>query len=92
MLIKRYYAHISPEGLDFADMLPAFGLERTTPSCENLLMTNNVATEEVVAEWLASPPHKNCMLDPNMTVMGSASGVFDRQTGQILYVTIYANF
>jgi uncharacterized protein YkwD len=91
MLSKRYYAHTSPEGFDFADMLEEFGLEKTTPSCENLLMTSSATTDGVISEWLASPPHKACMLEPAMNAFGSASAIFDRQTGQRLYVTIYAN-
>ncbi len=90
MLVNRYYAHFSPDGSDFADWLTTFGLEKTTPACENLLMTQSTDEATVVAEWLTSPGHKACMLQPEMNAMGSASAVFDKQTKQILFVTIYA--
>ncbi len=91
MLSGHYYAHMSPSGVTFADGLEQFGLPKTTPSCENLLMTQHDTTETVVQEWLDSPAHKACMMDPAMNAVGHASAVFDSQTDQILHVTIYAS-
>lgn len=91
MLSKRYYAHVSPDGMDFADLLVEVGLQSTTPSCENLLMSLQTDSSLVVDEWMSSPPHRGCMLNPDMNAVGKAGAVFERQTGQMLYVTIYAS-
>ena len=91
MLEKQYYAHKSPDGTSFVDLLTMHNLSTTLYSCENLLMTSSDQAETAVAEWLASPGHKACMLDAGVNSIGSASAVFDAETGQKLYVTLYAN-
>lgn len=90
MIARKYYAHKSPEGINFADLLEDVGLSKTTPSCENLLLTNATDADVMIAEWLASPAHKACMLDTSMNSVGVAQATFDAATGQILVVTIYA--
>lgn len=91
MVSKGYYAHVSPDGTDFADMLTAFGLSASTPSCENLLLTASTAPAAMTREWLASSSHEKCLLDQSNVRIGVAEGVFDEATGQTIVVTIFAS-
>ncbi len=91
MVSRRYYAHTTPDGTDFADMLTTFGLSATTPSCENLLLTASKNPTTMTREWLASSSHEKCLLDQSKVRIGVAEGVFDQSTGQTVVVTIFAS-
>ena len=91
MISRGYYAHVSPDGTDFADMLATVGLSATTTSCENLLLTASTAPTTMTREWLASSSHEKCMLDADNVRIGVAEGVFDEATGQNIVVTIFAS-
>ncbi len=88
MKTKRYYSH-SFEGKTFSDLLEKYAISRTAQSCENLLLTNDPAT--AVAQWSVSLPHKDCMLNGKMNRIGMAEVLFDEDTEQHLYVTVYAS-
>lgn len=88
---RSYYAHVSPEGTDFVDTFASVGIDPTTRSCENLLLTSTPTTASHVEEWSASPSHTSCMLSADMSRIGVAYGTFDVRTGQIIVVTIYAH-
>ncbi len=91
MRAQRYYAHRSPAGRTFVDLFAQYTIPATTYSCENLLMTTSSSEQDALNEWMASPPHKDCMLDPQMTRVGFAAVEFDSVTGQQLFVAIFAN-
>lgn len=91
MVSRGYYAHTTPDGTDFADMLTTYGLSATTPSCENLLLTASTNPATMTREWLASSSHEKCMLDADNVRIGVSEGVFDQVTGQTIVVTIFAS-
>lgn len=88
MVDRQYYAHQTPEGNNFADFLNTVGLHSDLTSCENLLLTTVNQPYSMIGEWLASPAHRACMLDENMTRVGVAS--VDYGDGFQLAVTIFA--
>ncbi|MCA9328725.1 hypothetical protein KC959_03065 [Candidatus Saccharibacteria bacterium] len=90
MVSKQYYAHLSPEGKTFVDLYTQNGLSNTMYSCENLLLSSSADEKQALADWLASPAHKACMSDKLMNRVGVASITFDQETGQKLFVTIFA--
>ena len=90
MVSKHYYAHVSPEGKTFVDLYAQKGLSNTMYSCENLLLSSSADEQQALADWLASPAHKACMSDKLVNRVGVASITFDKETGQKLFVTIFA--
>jgi uncharacterized protein YkwD len=90
MVTQGYYAHKSPQQLTFVNYLPDVGLSDKTYSCENLLMTQSKDPINAVNEWLNSPSHAACMKDKIVTRIGVYSLDFDQNTGQKLFVAIFA--
>ena len=61
MLQRGYYAHQSPTGESFMSYL-----ETDEYTCENLLLYPSEDPTEVVQQWLLSPQHRRCILDPRL--------------------------
>jgi uncharacterized protein YkwD len=91
MQTQQYYAHRSPQGFTFVDYFSAYGISRSTYSCENLLLSANEDAESAVAAWLDSPSHRECLLNQSMTTIGFARvSFFPDSREQQIYVTIFA--
>lgn len=90
MAANSYYAHNSPDGRSFVDLLAEQGMAPTLYSCENLLLSESSDTQHALSEWLSSPAHKSCMSDGLMNSVGVATITFDQSTGQQIFVTIFA--
>jgi uncharacterized protein YkwD len=67
MVLRRYFSHVSPDGLTFVDRLRRVGYVRS--SCawsagETLAWGTGAATTPAsrVAAWMQSPPHRAILL------------------------------
>ncbi len=78
MLVKQYFAHVSPSGLTLAYWIKRVGYNYSTAG-ENLAIGYATA-EEVVAAWRKSPEHYSNIIDPNFKDIGVAmsDGRFDK--------------
>lgn len=71
MSTNSYYAHKGSNGLVFDQMLASKGYG-INYGCENLNLDFTTAANTYVATWLASQPHKKCILNPTVTDAGYA--------------------
>jgi len=70
MLVHDYFAHGN-----FAQRMSQFGV-RGRVFAENLAWGSGVmAADATVARWLASPPHRSVLLDPELRRIGVATPV-----------------
>jgi uncharacterized protein YkwD len=70
MLRRQYFAHG-----DFGERIARFGV-RGHMFAENLVWGSGVMSPSSdVAEWLASPPHRANLLDPNLRRIGVATPI-----------------
>ncbi|QUF02898.1 CAP domain-containing protein [Actinosynnema pretiosum subsp. pretiosum] len=67
MASRGYFAHTSPEGVDFATRMREAGHPR--PAGENIAMGQRSA-EDVVGAWLDSEGHRRNILDCSFTTTG----------------------
>ncbi|GAA2662683.1 MULTISPECIES: CAP domain-containing protein [Actinosynnema] len=67
MASREYFAHTSPEGVDFATRMREAGYPR--PAGENIAMGQRSA-EDVVGAWLDSEGHRRNILDCSFTTTG----------------------
>lgn len=88
MVALNYYAHTDPSGKTFANLFENYEMPKTTPSCENLLLTTDATVSSMLAEWTASPAHNRCMQGSDWTHVGVAVIAFDENT--TIAVTIFA--
>jgi uncharacterized protein YkwD len=75
MVRRRYFAHVTPEGLNFADRIRGTGYLRTTRRWlvgETLAWgwRRRAAPARIVSGWLHSPPHRKVMLNPAYREVG----------------------
>ncbi|MDD5469654.1 MAG: CAP domain-containing protein [Candidatus Peribacteraceae bacterium] len=81
---RRYFSHITPEGRTYVDRMRAAGYFTPPASCscearctcepyfslgENIAQ-GQLTVEQVMSDWLNSPPHRENMLNPNFTDIG----------------------
>lgn len=72
MSTRAYYAHKSPEGLYYYDLLEQSGYNATY-NCENLNLDFTTQANTYVSSWLRSEAgHKECALDSRVTKAGYA--------------------
>ena len=74
MVTNNYYAHQSPNGLYFNDLMKqnriSYGF-----ACENLDLAFSGAESTYVADWMASTKgHRECLLNAQVTKIGVATG------------------
>lgn len=93
MAKNAYYAHRSPSGQFFDDVMKSQGIKVGTYACENLNMAEAADAENFVQTWLASKPHKDCLLDRRITSAGYAIAKIHVSNGvpinQYVVVAIY---
>lgn len=68
MFLSKYFAHISPQGLDLAYWLGRVGYNYAVAG-ENLAMGFN-NSEEVMTAWEKSPTHYDNLVDSNFSEIG----------------------
>jgi uncharacterized protein YkwD len=75
---RRYFAHETPDGRTVFDMLGASGIAWT--SAGEVIAWNDVpdpsaSAEWTVREWLASPAHRDILLESDLNYVGIASAL-----------------
>jgi uncharacterized protein YkwD len=75
MVTRRYFSHVTPEGLNFADRIRSTGYLRTNRRWlvgETLAWgwQHRGAPARIVRAWLGSPPHREVMLNPAYREVG----------------------
>ncbi len=78
----RYYAHKSPQNTYYFDLMKAAGFS-SDYNCENLDLAFSVDPEVYVGDWFKSRAgHKECLLDPRVSLAGYATVTLDIATDQ----------
>ena len=74
MTTNNYYAHQSPNGTYFSDLMKQDGISYDF-ACENLDLAFSGAESTYVADWMASTKgHRECLLNAKVTKVGVATG------------------
>lgn len=68
MVDRRYFSHVSPDGVDPFDRLRAAGIGFVA-AAENLAYGASTG-DEIFAQWMGSPPHRANMLNCRYTSHG----------------------
>jgi uncharacterized protein YkwD len=93
MVTRSYYAHKSPDGSYFYDLLKQRQIS-VSYACENLDLAPVVSSQVFVTDWLSSTQgHKECMLSAHTTYAGYAVArlqSFGLETPEYVVVAIYA--
>lgn len=81
MFQEGYFAHVSPTGVDVAELASQIGYDYLLVG-ENLALGNFGGDLDVVEAWMGSPGHRENILKPNYTEIGVASiqGIYDGKT------------
>ncbi len=84
MLVRRFFDHTTPDGVDFAERITDHYPHRVYLVGENIWDASGYSTanqqrlaQEIVADWLGSPGHRENLLSPRFTHLGV--GVSARQ-------------
>ena len=73
MVTNNYYAHQSPNGTYFNDLMKRDSISYQF-ACENLDLAFSGAESTYVADWMASSKgHRECLLNSKVTKVGVAS-------------------
>lgn len=74
MVSNSYYAHQSPNGTYFSDLMKQNGISYEF-ACENLDLAFSGAESTYVADWMASSKgHRECLLSEKVTKVGVSTG------------------
>lgn len=78
LLTRQYFEHVSPSGLDAADLVKAVGYDYIAIG-ENLALGNYKDDAALVAAWLESPGHRENILNQRFKEIGAAvkKGTFE---------------
>lgn len=81
MLAKQYFEHVSPSGRDIADLAGEAGYAYLLIG-ENLALGNFENDADLVAAWMASPGHRENILNSRYKEIGVAvlKGTFEGET------------
>jgi uncharacterized protein YkwD len=84
MLVRRFFDHTTPDGVDFDDRILDQYRHRVRVVGENIRFASGYnpanmqrLAQEIVADWLSSPSHRDILLGPDFTHLGV--GVSARQ-------------
>lgn len=69
MINKQYFAHVSPSGVDIAQLSKVYGYEYIFLG-ENLALGDFTSSSEVMTRWMNSPGHRANILSSNFTEIG----------------------
>lgn len=73
MFAKQYFDHVSPDGVAPADLVLSVGYNYRYTG-ENLAMGNFTDEKALVDAWMASPGHRENILNKNYSEIGVATG------------------
>jgi uncharacterized protein YkwD len=73
MFLNQYFEHLSPEGIGVSDLVEQVSYEYITVG-ENLAMGNFKNDQALVGAWMASPGHRDNILNEHYTEIGVAVG------------------
>ncbi len=95
MANREYYAHKSPEGSLFNNLMDQNSLKYSY-ACENLNLADSMAPSTFVESWLASQAgHRECLLENTHTKAGYAISHISSKNGilinQTVVVAIYSD-
>ncbi len=71
MFLNQYFEHVSPSGLNPGKLVQNHGYDYIVAG-ENLILGNFSSEKEVVANWMASPGHRDNILNNRYTEIGVA--------------------
>lgn len=91
MFEKQYFEHISPEGVGAVDIVEGLSYQYLRVG-ENLALGNFKDEKELVDAWMASPGHRENILNPKFKEIGIAAeiGMFKGEK-TLLAVQIFAS-
>lgn len=72
MIEKQYFAHVSPSGVDVADLSEVYGYHYLNIG-ENLALGDFVSSREVVTGWMNSPGHRANIMNKSYKEIGVAA-------------------
>lgn len=86
LFAKQYFEHVSPSGRDITDLAGDVGYAYLLIG-ENLALGNFENDEALVAAWMASPGHRENILNPRYSDIGVAvlKGTFE---GRVTWVAV----
>jgi uncharacterized protein YkwD len=88
MVKNQYYAHVSPNGKYFYELLPEHMITAKY-SCENLDIEFTLDERVYVNNWLNSTRgHRECMLNSEVTSAGYAAGLFSVTSETKIYLVV----
>jgi uncharacterized protein YkwD len=77
MLVRRFFSHTNPEGLDAGDRLKPFYSGPIYAWGENIWEGSNISTGDpgglarlIMDSWMSSPGHRENILNPKYTDVG----------------------
>jgi uncharacterized protein YkwD len=78
LFAKQYFEHVSPSGVGPSDLAKQMGYEYIIVG-ENLALGNFKSDAALVDAWMASPGHRENILNPKFTQIGVAvgSGIYE---------------
>lgn len=81
MLLKQYFEHISPSGVDAGSLVQSFGYEYIVAG-ENLILGNFFSEKELVQAWMDSPGHRANILNGKYKEIGVAiiKGIYNGES------------
>ncbi len=88
MVKNQYYAHISPKGLYFYDLMDSHMLHADY-ACENLNLEFTTDERIYLETWHTSTKgHRECMLRPDVTAAGYAVGEYGETPETKIYIAV----
>lgn len=85
ILLKQYFDHVSPSGVDVKILVQSTGYDFIVVG-ENLALGNFKDAESVVDAWMKSPGHRANILKPGFAELGAAGieGVYEGRTAWVV--------
>ena len=92
MAAHGYLSHVNPSGLDPLERVQAAGISGFSLLAENLGTSSESGdrVQRVIREWMASPLHRENILNPAFNSTGIA--VVEAPDGKTIAVQLYATF
>ena len=82
LALGDFFAHTSPDGTTLADRLETGGYTSYSTAGENIA-AGQVTAQQVVDEWMASPSHRDNILESDFTELGVGYYFLEQDTGEI---------
>lgn len=86
MIAKQYFAHVSPSGIDVADLAVKYGYQYKNIG-ENLALGDFDDSKDVVNGWMNSPGHRANILNTDFTEIG-VSAIVGNYNGRPVWYSV----